>query len=218
MILEQRSYSGQSFRPRPLVSQSDDNGLIILTPWGAPEYADTTLKTIQEFLEISREAEATVVGNVFENLTPIANRLRSAAVMANENLYLNANKSEYVSAVEMLSIYREKNTLNWVHIGSPHLFLLNSQGIQPLCYTLDWSWQVHQGSPLLCHGLGMERSCQLNCGSYRITDPSSKLIMIGRSYVPAAFYTLKNVNLQTVTNILVDDAADVPFWLGIISL
>lgn len=217
MILEQRSYSGQSFRPRPLVSQNNE-GLIVLTPWGAPEYAETTLKTIQEFLEISREAEATVVGNVFENLTPIANRLRSAAVMANENLYLNANKSEYVSAVEMLAIYKEKNTLNWVHVGSPHLFLMNEQGIQPLCYTLDWSWQVHQGSPLLCHGLGVERSCQLNCGSYRMTDPSTKLIMIGRSYVPTSFYSLKNASLQSITDVLVEDSADVPFWLGIVSL
>ena len=216
-MFEQRSYSGQSFRPKPLIQQADRDTMVVLTPWGSPEYAVQAMGSIKDFLDMSKEAEATVVGVGNESLSPFANRMRSAAVMANENLYLNANRIEYVAAVEFVALSKENDRISWVHIGSPHLFLYNSQGLQPLCYSLDWAWQIHQQSPLLCQGLGMDRSVNLNCGSYKITEPS-QIIMIGRSYVPATFYQIQKPNLQNLSQLLVDENAEIPFWLGILNL
>jgi hypothetical protein len=216
-MFEQRSYSGHCFRPKPLIEQADQETMVVLTPWGATEYAIQTLASIKDFLDMSKEAEATVVGALNESLSPFANRMRSAAIMANENLYLNANRTEYLAAVELAAISKEQDRVSWVHIGSPHLFLHNSQGIQPLSYTLDWAYQIHQKSPLLCHGLGLDRSVNLNCGTYKITEPST-IIMVGRSYVPPQFYQLQRPSLQTVSDLLINENSDMPFWLGLMTI
>jgi hypothetical protein len=216
-MFEQRSYSGESFRPKPLIEQPDQDTLVVLTPWGPSEFAAQAMGSIRDFLEMSKEAEATVVGSINQALSPFANRMRSAAVMANENLYLHANKNEYVAAVEFVAVSREVDRVSWVHIGSPHLFLHNSMGMQPLCYSLDWAWQINQQSPLLCQGLGLDRSVNLNCGSYKITEPSN-IIMIGRSVVPSALYQMQNPDLQNLSKLLIEDNSNLPFWLGVLSL
>lgn len=214
-MFQQRSYSGKSFRPKPIIEQPDSENLVVLTPWGAPEYANQVLSSIKDFLEMSQEAEATVVASGTQLYSSFANRMRSAALMANENLYLNANKSEYLSAVELLALSKQDDLVSWVHIGAPHLFLQDHRSIQPLCYTLDWAWQTDQKSPLLCHGLGVERSVNLNCGTYRVSN-SCQFIMISRSYVPASFYTLQDVNLEEVSRVLIEDDPEMPFWLGLL--
>jgi hypothetical protein len=82
---------------------------------------------------------------------------------------------------------------------------------------LDWAWQIHQQSPLLCQGLGMDRSVNLNCGTYKVSEPS-KILMVGRSHVPASFYQLSNPTLQSMSQLLIDENSDMPFWLGLMEL
>lgn len=115
----------------------------------------------------------------------------------------------------MLS-YRN-HVLSWVQLGTPHLILTGEQGAQPLASYPDWAWQLQQDAPLVSKALGLERNCYPNCGSHRVQG-HEKVILVARSAVPASLYTLKNVDLSTCGQALVDDQMQTPFWLGVLDL
>ncbi len=213
---QQRSYSGKCFRPKPLVDfEAGTQSIIVATSWNGQDAAADVVKTIKESLVLASDPEATGFGQYTESLGLAGNRLRSAAGLANDALYFNVNKNEYVAGVELAALSFSKNTLAWAQVGAPHLFLVNKAGIQPLSYTPDWSWQIHQGAPLMCQSLGLERSVNLNCGSYRL-ESGDQVILLSRSYVPSAFYGSKKVDVDELSKVLVADSEAVPFWIGIL--
>jgi len=218
MDLVQRSYSGHTFRPRPLIEiEKSTNTIIIATSWGTPEHAQTVIELIKEQLTTSHQPEATRVGNFVEGLSEESNRLRAAASIANDQLYLRENSKQYTAAVEIALISVHKKNLNWVQLGTPHLILSGDEGFQPLSYTPDWSWQLQQSSPLVSKALGLERNSYFNCGSYRLKG-DEKLFLIARSAVPSLLYSQESPDLKSCAEVLVEDNADAPFWLGVLDL
>lgn len=220
MDFTQRSYSGHTFRPRPLLEEDrNSQTYMIATSWGAPEHSHKVIDLIKEHLRFSEDGDSTKVGTFIQGLTDEGNRLRAAATVANEYLYTKENSTEYSAAVEVALISVRKKVLSWVQIGNPHLVLSTSRGLEPLCYSPDWSWQLQQSSPLLGKALGLERNCNLNCGSYRLSGQGNeKLLLIARSSIPGSLYALKNVDLSTCSQVLVEDNSDAPFWVGILNL
>lgn len=220
MDLVQRSYSGHSFRPRPLVEENPaTQTFIVVTSWGAPEHSQKVADLIKEHMNLSEDADSTNVGTFVQGLTDEGNRLRAAAQIANQYLYKNENSREYSAAVELALISVRRKVLSWVQIGNPHLILSTPKGIEPLCYSPDWSWQLQQSSPLVGKALGLERTCNLNCGSYRLQgEGDEKLMLIARSAVPGNLYTLKKIDLMMSSQLLVEDNSEAPFWLGILDL
>ena len=219
MSLEQRSYSGRCFRPKPLVGfEEQSHSTAIITSWNSPDPAAKVFQMLKDFLLATSDPEGTIAAPYIEGLGPIANRLRNAAMFANENLYLNENRSEYVAGVELAAFSVHQNLLSWVQLGAPHLILAGNRGFQPLCYTPDGAWQMQQQTPLLCQGLGIEKSVHFNCGSYRLQG-GERLVMISRSHIPASLYTLKSdAKIEALSQALVDDGAETPFWIGISDL
>lgn len=218
MDLVQRSYSGHTFRPRPIIEiEKTTNTLIIATPWGASDQAQMVIDLIKEQLSVSQQPEATRVGGFIEGLSEDGNRLRAAAALANEQLYHRENSKEYSIAVEIALISVQKRSLSWVQLGTPHLILLGNEGFQPLASTPDWSWQLQQAAPLVSKGLGMEKNSYFNCGSSRFKG-GEKLFLISRSVVPASVYALREPDLNSCAEALVEDNSDAPFWLGVLEL
>ncbi|MEZ0392381.1 MAG: hypothetical protein ACAH59_09210 [Pseudobdellovibrionaceae bacterium] len=212
----QRSYSGHSFRPRPLIEEDKStNTLIVATSWGGSEHAQLVVDTIKEQLIVSEDTQATRINSGHQGLSEEANLLRQAATLANERLYLRENNREYSAAVEIALITVQKETLHWAQLGTPHLLLSGNQGFQPLCYSPDWSWQLQQSSPLVSKALGLDRQCYLNCGSYKLQG-NEKLLMICRSAVPGTLYQIQSPDLTTCSQALVEDNSNAPFWLGVV--
>lgn len=218
MDLVQRSYSGHTFRPRPQIEiEKNTNTLIVATSWGSPEQAQAVIEMIKEQLSVSHQPDATRVGNFIDGLSEESNRLRAAATIANDYLYSRENSREYQAAVEIALVTIHKRNISWLQLGTPHLLLAGSNGIEPLAYTPDWSWQHQQSSPLLSKALGMERSVYFNCGSHRLKG-DEKMFFVSRSAVPSALYSLKSPNLKTCSEVLVEDNSEAPFWVGVLDL
>ncbi len=218
MVLEQRSYSGHAFRPRPLIEELPaQKTLIVATSWGDPDHAQWVVDLIKEHLQLAGNPDATRVGAYVPELSESGNLIRAAALFANEQLHLKENSKEYKAAVEIAIVTFEKQVLSWVQMGNPHLVLQTPQGMQPLVAQPDWASQLQQDTPLVCRALGLDRVCYPNCGSHRL-QKNEKLILISRSTVPSRFYTLENPDLVQCSSALVSDHEEAPFWLGVVSL
>ena len=216
MRLIQRSFSGPSFRPSPLTHfEKSSDLLVVATAWGEPDTAQVVTNKIKEFMQMSEDPEATIVGGHAEGLAKIENRMRSSALLANELIYQTENAQEYRAAVEIAMICVNKNMLHWVQIGSPHILLATGKGLEPICYTPDWSWQMHQTVPLLGQALGLDKTCHLNCGSYRLS-PGQKIVLISRSQLPSYLYGQQVSDLDSISHILIEDNSEMPFWAAVI--
>lgn len=219
MELVQRSYSGSTFRPRPMIEEiRSRNTMIVATSWGEPEQARNVIEMLKDQMAIHSDIESTRLGNYIEELSEDGNILRAAALFANEQLFLKENSQEYRAAVEVAVISVQKQVLSWVQMGSPHLILKNQKiGADPIASSPDWAWQLQQDSPLVFKALGLERGCYPNCGSYRLHG-GEKLILVSRSALAPRIYSLDQVDLDTCGQALVEDHAEAPFWLGILKL
>jgi hypothetical protein len=218
MDFEQRFFSGTLFVPKPVIEfERASNTLIIATPWGPSEQAQRVIEIIKEQISSdgapTAETAVTRVARHVEGLSDEGNRLRTATAFANEQLFLRENTSQYTGAVEVAVISIQNQFLSWVQLGSPHILLRNQKGFQPLCYTPDWSWQLHQKSPLVSQALGLERSCYLNCGTHRL-QKGDDILLISRSTLPAQIYAAEDNRLESLAHILVDNDPESPFWIG----
>jgi len=215
MDFQQRFFSGTAFLPRPVVDiEKGTNTLIVVTPWGSPDLAKTTIEVIKEQLSTSGDETAvTRVTKYVEGLSDDANHLRSAALFANEHLFLKDNLNEYIGAAEIALITIQDQMISWAQIGAPHVLLCNDRGFQPICYTPDWSGQMRQSSPLVSKALGLERSCYLNCGTHRF-EKTDQLFLISRSTLPAKIYSNPQTDFNKMSRILIDHDGDSPFWIG----
>lgn len=219
MQISQRSYSGHTFRPRPVIEiEKTSNTLIVATAWGNQEMAQWTADFIKERLSASGEVDAEIT-KVVTKRAPVeeSNKLRDVVQLANQQLYKKANEKEYQTAVEIAVVNVERKVLSWVQYGNPHLLLATGQGFQPLSYTPDWSWQLQQSSPLVANALGIKDSLYPNCGSYRLQGNES-LFLVARSALPAKLFSVAEPELTNCAEALVEDNADAPFWLGMLSL
>lgn len=211
----ERSYSGHAFRPRPLIElEKTSNTLIVATSWGTTEHSEKVIEVIKAQLVMSSEPDATRVGTSVGNLSDEGQKLRSAAMFANDELLLKDNSREFVAAVEIALISVQKNILSWVQLGTPHILLSNKSGFQPLCYTPDWSWQMQQSSPIVSKALGLERHSYMNCGDFRIKG-DEQILLVSRSALPAGLYAVKEPDLNSCSQVLVEDNSESPFWIGL---
>ncbi len=215
MDFRQRFFSGQNFLPRPVIDiEKRTNTLIVVTPWGSPDIARTAIDVIKEQMAASGDETAvTRVSRYIEGLSEEANHLRSAALFANDHLFLRANGKEYTGAAEIALITIRNQYLSWVQLGAPHILLCNDRGYQPVCYTPDWSWQLRQSAPLVSKALGLERGCYLNCGTHRF-DRNDQIFLISRSTLPPTLYASPQANLEELSRLLVEENAEAPFWMG----
>ena len=212
----ERSYSGQKFRPKPFIKiDASHSQIVIATSWGASDVAEKAADFILEQLGFLAEPERTSPHQYIEGLTPSGNRLKIAVQMINEKLTNIENRNEYQVGLELVALTLDQGTLSWVHIGSPHILLSSKKGLQPLAYSPDWAWQIHQDSPLLCNSLGVERSVHVDLGSYDIKKDQS-LVLVSRSYIPGSFYSASEPELSQLSQILVEDSPETPFWLGVL--
>jgi hypothetical protein len=143
--------------------------------------------------------------------------------MANDLIYNEENKSEYISGLELLVIARTQYEMACVQIGMPMILLDRPQrALGPLCVQNDLATEFSFGSRLLAPLpnllLGSESSSDFSVFSFR-PAPQDRLVLISRSSLPASLYTLppSDRNLDKISQLLSKDDGDLPFWTGILS-
>lgn len=216
MQLNHRSYTdGSTFRPKPVVVEKPELGLIIVaTAWGPIESATRTIEIILEQFELLSREDMTTPFESIPSISSAANRLRTGVLMANAYLQKSENNKQWKTAVEVSVVHVSRGVLSWVHVGSPHLLLNVGNNIHPLAYEMDWSLQSKNKGPLFSVALGLDNNPPLNVGSIRLTG-EAQLLMLARSQVPRSLFGLEKFEADEVLQTLVQDQSSSPFWLGV---
>jgi hypothetical protein len=216
-----RPYSGQQFRPTPEVHQ-DDKSLVIATPWGQRDSAKKVISQILNYLMVCNEdREATTPFQRLSCLSNFANHLRTATLLANENLYLSENNEEYKSGVELFAMTMSDGELVWLQIGQPQILLVRkSRSTISLGGSMDLAFDMSNEYDLLPslpnQLLGLDSSLNLTINSFR-PQAHDKILLLSHSQIPSEIYNIKSqdLKLDQLIKTLSERDPQLAFWLGI---
>ena len=221
MSFQERSYSGNLLRPTPEIHIEEDGSVgIVATPWGHRQGAKRVIETLLDYISSSRnDMEATSPFQMMTCLSPLANTLRVAVMLANDSLYREENRNEYTSGVELLVFAAKDEELAWAQIGSPNLFLMRQKvGLIPLSTQIDLATELSDQTelaPLPANLIGLNPTSNFSINSIR-PHQGDQLIFLSRSRTPKEFYTLNPsaLTLESITQKLSADSSELPFWVG----
>jgi hypothetical protein len=225
MILSERSYSGKVFRPRPEIHCDPSGNLcIIATPWGHRSSARKVIQHIVDFFMSARsDEEVTSPFQVLENLTPTANNLRVAVMLANDSIFREENRAEYLTGIELFVAAKNQNELTWLQIGGPHVYL-DRPGYELKAIGVDTDWSAsysnqHLLAPLPSQLLGLAATSNFAVHSIHV-ESDDRLVVVQRSVIPASLLAAQRSqrNLNHMSQILARQSTDLPFWLGLVEL
>jgi len=223
MQLDERSYGGQLFRPRPEVHLSDDKRLLIVaTPWGPAQVAKDFIELVSnQMREGDNDPEQTVAFLKIDSLDVTENRLRMAIMSAHEDLRDKYNDETVTAGLEVLCLLRTEKKVTWFQLGAPFTSILRGHKIIPVHHPLDLSFDYSRERvlpPLPKELICLQNHVHLEMGSFRL-DHQDKILMISRSYVPYNLfqYDPQDMTVDNVTKVLSEDNQDHPFWVGILS-
>jgi hypothetical protein len=224
--LEERSFSGNMFRPRPEIHCEDSGNLcVVATPWGPRSAARKVIQSIVDFFHSARsDEEVTSPFQVMTCLSPIANNLRVSVMLANDTVFREDNRAEYQAGVELFVLARHRNECVWTQVGGPNIFL-DRRGFDlcPLGTIPDLSLSHSTGegilAPLPGQLLGLNSTTNFSVQTLRL-QPADRMVLVHRTLVPPKFQALPDAdrNLQKFSQCLARHSADMPFWLGVLSL
>jgi hypothetical protein len=226
MGFEHRSFNSELFRPRPEVSfHQSPQLLIVATPWGSRPGAAKVVEIMTDYCLATRDdSELTSPFERLSCLSRTANNLRIAALLANDWLYREENKSEYVSGVEVFAAAIFDQELVWLQVGAPQVFLRRKErALAPIGSALDLTFDLSAHSELMAplpnQLLGLDNSVNMTLGSIR-PQAEDQVILVSRSSLPSSFFVngAEPQQLETLVKLLARDDAQLPFWVGLWSL
>lgn len=114
-----RAASGdQSLPNTSVLSQLDNQVLIILRAWGAPDLNQKFIDEVIHYLSTTQaDLDVTTPFAYQENLSALANRTRVALLLAHDYFYRNENKAEYLVGFEATLLFKSKTELAWSSVG-----------------------------------------------------------------------------------------------------
>lgn len=220
-FLERSFVEDNSYRPRPHIHWNPNEGiLVIVTTWGQSASQSELAQKIEDYISSSKlDQELTSPFQALQNYDKLANSIRTALLLANENIYKSKNKTEYTSGFEVLVGVAKNNQFYFATIGHPHVLLSkNDKNILPLFMDLDHSLNLSQKKllPALPDKLlGVNANVDLQVHNFKYQE-GDQLILMSRSWIPEDFLTLskKQRNFDSYVKKLAKDEAQ-PFWLGV---
>lgn len=224
--LNERPYSGTTFRPRPEIHLDASSGtFIVATPWGPRDAARKVIDRMNDYLALAREdAEATSPFQKLSCLSDQANALRIASLLANEALYREENRNEYRAGVELFAGLAKDDEFVWVQAGNPQILLARpGRTLIPLGSQIDLSYDLSEGPDLLpalpSQLVGLDSTLNLNINSFRLRG-GDKLVLVSHSHLPTSLFGLEEsqVTVESLSRHLARVHPDHAFWLGILEL
>src|SRR4051794_4042535 len=108
MSFDERSFMGKVMRPSPEVHVEADGSFgAVVTPWGSRGSVKRVIETMSDFIMSAKnDMEATSPFQMMTCISPSANNLRAAVMLANDTIYREENKHEYQSGVELFAFAR----------------------------------------------------------------------------------------------------------------
>lgn len=220
-FLERSFVENSSYRPRPHVHWNEAEGLLVVaTPWGQDTSKDDLISKIEDYISSSKlDRELTSPYQALQNYDNAANSIRTALLLANENIYKSKNKSEYTSGFEILVGVLKDSQFYFATVGHPHVLISKKdKNILPLFMDLDHSLNLSDKKllpalPDKLLGINAQVDFQVHSIKYQKGD---QLILMSKSWIPSNFLTLTNDqrSFEDYVKALAKDAKQ-PFWLGV---
>lgn len=226
MKFTSRSYSGKLFRPKPEIFSDDENQrLIIVTPWGERNLARKSIEDINNFLsEVQMDDELTIPSGTVANLKLNESKLFNALSLVHKQISQLENADEYTNALEVTAIEIQNSKISWAQAGHPNLYLARPGcSLIPLSHQTDLSLETCKNGalspPMPNNLLGLGSISQIYSQSFSL-QPSDKIILTSKSYIPKEFYQLSfsKCDLDHISHIFSQQDTESPFWLGLIEL
>lgn len=226
MKLVERSYSTKMLRPRPLIHSEDDGSLVVIaTSWGQPEHGQRALDEVVKYVGAAKsDVEVTSPFEFLACVPDEVNYVRTALLLANDLLYRGENKMEYFSGVEILAMFRRGNMLAWAQVGNPSIFAQRTgKRLQPLQMGLDLSTEFNTQDktlpPMPTQLLGLEPSCNIQCG-HSILKSGEQVVLLSASAIANSLLNREpgKFDLNIITQKMIQEDPEAPFWLGLIDL
>lgn len=163
MKLNHRHYKKDRLIPRMISRTENDLNLVLLaTPWGSEAATQLAFDEIITHLKSHQEdIEATTAYEKIETLNQQENDLRSAVLLANEKVFQNINRSEYISALELTVLWQRKHQITWLTSGGHQIQVHTPHFFSTVCGAIP-----HSHCPLPPHLVGSDRFCWVQCGSF----------------------------------------------------
>ncbi len=218
MTLKEASYGGKLFRPKPeVVLDQGLNLFCIATSWSTKQAAETfTDGIIKNYSLLSQDQEATSPFDFLSDLTIEQNNLRTAILLANDDLIKN-NSKEYTQGIELFVGLKLRNEFLWAQIGNPSFFIkkdkdqLISLGSQK---DLSFDFSSDQSLPPLPDELlGINKRPLIHVQSLKASN-RDKFYFISHSQIGTAIQTGSIDSLDTLSKKLSDKMPLHPFWIG----
>lgn len=226
MKLIERSYSSKMLRPRPLIHVEDDGSLVVIaTSWGQPEHGQRALDEVVKYVGAAKsDVEVTSPFEFLACVPDEVNYVRTALLLANDLLYRGENKMEYFSGVELLAMFRRGNMFAWAQVGNPSIFAQRSgRRLQPLQVGLDLSSEFNTNEktlpPMPTQLLGLEPSCNIQCGHTHL-KAGEQVVLLSSSGIANSLLSRApgSFDLNGITQKMIQESPEAPFWLGLIDL
>jgi hypothetical protein len=221
MKLQERSYSTKMLRPKPTVYAEADGSLMVLaTAWGQPEHAQRVVTEVVNYVNAAKsDVEVTSPFEFMTCLSDEVNYVRTGVLIANDLLYRGENKMEYFSGVELTVLYRKGSQVAWAHVGGPHILIKRgSSALQPMSFSLDLSSEhADVMAPLPSQLIGLDPTCYVQCGHTAVQE-DDQIVLLGCSHLPSSIWQpYASSNLNELSQYLVQERPELPFWLGVVS-
>ncbi|MFN8789863.1 MAG: hypothetical protein ACK5Y2_00225 [Bdellovibrionales bacterium] len=220
MQLQERSYSSQVIRPRPLIYQDQAQGfLLMMTPWGSQEGCQKVMDFVLQFLLTSKQdSDLTTPFQSILSLSDEANALRVATLMANDYLYRTMNGENYDLVVETLFLSFSKYHVSWAQMGCPHLAIKKQNGwTQPISFLPETHSNLVQ-VPLPLQFLGVEPTIAPRCGDLFLEKGDELLFLSSSSVPPSLWDGFHKESFSEWSEKMVREQESQPFWLGRLKL
>ena len=227
MQIQERSFSGKIFRPKPHCYLSSNKKLLtVLTPWGQEA---TDPKNVFENLEnlysrLSEDTESTHPFPKLLSLSATENNMRTSVMQVNQDIFNSINQEEYAMGFELSFIAIVENIVAFIQIGQPFILIdrpnqpLNSLG-QVMDVSLNNFVQDKTLPPLPYQLMGIHSDISFSSFFFRF-HPEDKLILLSHSHIPTPWFNLKRQDrtLDQLSQLAVQENAHKPFWLSIVDL
>lgn len=220
MNLVERSYSGKIIRPKPHLSVNEEQDLIVIcTSWGASEHAEKVAEEIQKYVHSAKaDVEVTSPFEFLTCLTDEVNYLRTSLMIVNDYLYRSENRTEYYAGVEALVLFKRGRQLAWAQVGGPSILIQRAgTSVQPLSISGDLASEKKELLGPLPHSLlGVDRTCFINVG-HTTFDHQDKLVLVASSLLSTHLWKRsEELDLNSITQSMIQENSENPFWLGIV--
>lgn len=215
---EHQYYRHKSHRPQAEFSLDKSGALFTVSfSWGEISVSEKVNNSIVSYyFAAMNDIEVTSPFELLPSLSPLANKIRSAILIANGAIYSSFNNKAYSAGCEFLCVGLEGQEFVIGQVGGPSVVLVRGGDNILLTTTADHC--NTKLDPLPSALMGVELECYPQISSFRFEE-GDQLFFISRSYLPKSLLTLNlNTSMQSLSKLISDENPKIPFWISRLTL